>query len=313
MIFYRKFRLFPTAVSACALALAASCGGSKGAGAPDDQILVQAGDSCLLMADVLSKIPSGLAPEDSAAMFHQIVDSWLEAMVLADVAEKNIPDLDRIDRMADLYRRDLIVEAYLALMSSRYDKQIPESRIKAYYEANRSEMILSQPIVKGAYIKLPDTDPNLETLRQNMATLEQDASADRLEKSLRQASQYDYFREEWQDWGVIAERIPYRFFDADAFLKSTKDFETSDGGSTYLLHISEWIPSGETMPYDYARSRIASVLRAEDMSRYRASLIRDIYRDRIKEGWLRPGLYNPVESNSKSVRPDSVRTHQSKN
>ncbi|MDE7401918.1 MAG: peptidyl-prolyl cis-trans isomerase [Muribaculaceae bacterium] len=292
MVIFRKLSI--PVLGAAVMAAASACSNEKNhnPAAEADEVLVVAGDSALTMGHVLAQIPAGLAPEDSAAMFHKIVESWVNGIVLEDIAEKNIPDLERIDKMTENYRRELIVNSYMRVMADRYNRNVPETRIKNYYNAHQEEMVLSQPIIKGAYLKVAESDPDLDKLRGWLADLS-DATADKIEKSLRQASQYLYFRNTWHDWNVISEQIPYRFFDADAFLRSTRDFETSDAGSVYLLHISEYLPSGSEMPYDYARGIIAERLRTEDMAAYRAGLVNKIYSEKIEQGWLVPGLYDP--------------------
>lgn len=89
---------------------------------------------------------------------------------------------------------------------------------------------------------------------------------------------------------MITDQIPYRFYDADAFVRSTRNFETSDAGSVYLLHISEYLPSGSEMPYEFARLKIREILRTADMAAVRERLMSEIYTRQIKEGTLRPGF-----------------------
>lgn len=276
-----------------------SCGHKKVENQQDEDILVSIGDSTLRLSEVVSVIPRGLDVADSVNMFHEIVDKWVENLILADYAEKNIPDLDKIDRMVEDYRNSLIVHRYLQTMTENAASGIPESRIKEYYDAHHSEMILEQPIVKGAFLKVAENDESLDKLRKWMAQFTEQ-SVDNIEKSgLRQASQYEYFRDEWHEWSAISEQIPYRFFDADAFVSSTKNFETSDAGLVYLLHISEFVPSGKEMPYEFARLKISEILRNSDIGEHRESLIHDIYKDRIRSGVLRPGLYDPLSGKMK--------------
>lgn len=290
------------------IVLAFSCTRKEGEKEREDDVLVAVGDSALTLNQVLRQIPTGLDSDDSTRMFHRIVDSWVKDLVLMDVASKNITDMDRIDRMVEAYRNDLIINQYIAAMSDRAASSVPEDKIREYYEANKEEMILEQPIIKGAFLKVPDTDPNLDKLRRWMADFSDEAIDDIEKSGLRQASQYEYFKNQWHEWNVVAEQIPYRFFDADAFVSSTKNFETEEGGSVYLLHISEYIPSGKEMPYEFAKLRIAEILRADNIRSYTERLVSDIYRKSIREGHLKPGLYDPVKGEMR----DSVPTGKSK-
>ena len=308
------FGAFAKTVAACAIVLAgclstAGCGREGKADSRPKDVLVTVGDSSLTMQQVLARIPSGITPEDSAAMFGRIVDRWVRIMVLSDVAERNIPDLARIDEMVENYRNDLIVNTYLQKMDVKGATAVAEDAVEKYYADRKEELVLEAPLIKGIFLKVPENDEMLPQIRQWMASADGDA-VDNLEKQgLRQASQYEYFTERWADWQSVAEQIPYRFFDADAFVTSTRDFETSYGGSVYLLHISDYIESGNPMPYEYARARIVEILRNTQISDYRRNLIRDLLRREVNEGRLKSGLYDPVagrmkESQQKKQKQD---------
>lgn len=295
-----------------ALAVAATaCGrGDKSDEAVPQDILLTVNDSSLTLTDVLREIPTGIAPEDSAEMFRRAVEGWTRRMVLREVAEKNIPDMASIDEMVERYRDNLIVDRYLSMMEERGAKDISEERLKRYYEANEDMMELKQPLIKGIFVKTSSSSPELAGLRRWMASATP-SSVDHIEKhGLRDASQYEYFMDRWMPWNAIAGLIPYRFYDADAFVSSTPDFETEYAGSVYLLKITEFLRSGERAPYEYARTMIRDILRAEDMDRYRRDLLRSIYTEARDNGVLRPGLYDPVKGTLR--RPVSGNTNEKK-
>lgn len=269
----------------------------------ESDILVSVNDSSLYLGHVLSQIPVGISPEDSIEMFHSIVDTWVRNMVLNDIGRNNIPDMSRIDAMVESYRNELIVEQYLTLMGEKAP-QVSDDQIRKYYESHKEELILESPLIKGIFLKVSDKDDFLPALRRWMADSSEE-SIDRIEQhGLKQASQYEYFKDTWHEWQSIADQIPYRFYDADAFVSGDKDFETSYGGSTYMLHISEYLPSGSPMPYEYATQRITEILRNQMLNQYREHLISDIYGNSIRSGVLKPGLYDPVTKKMKSLRSD---------
>lgn len=260
----------------------------------DSEILVSVGDSSLRMADVLLRMPRGLTPEDSTAMFNRIVDGWVRNLVLSEYAQKNIPDLDKIDRLTEAFRNNLIVNSYLNSMIEQGKNDVSEERVRQYFEANRENMVLDEPVIKGAFLKVGESVGDIDHLRAWMSEFSE-SSIDKVEEAgLKYASTYNYFKDEWRPWSSVAEQIPYRFFDADAFVRSTRDFETNDAGSIYLLHISDYLLSGTEMPYEYARDRIREILVKYDLGKRQEKLIADIYRKQIKEGVLRPGIYDPL-------------------
>lgn len=282
------------------MCLGMSCRQQEITTASDDTVVVSLGDSVLYLGEVLQQIPRGLEAQDSLAMFRSITETWLRRQVLVSVAENNIPDMAEIDRLVDNYRTDLILGRYLAVVSERAGN--PDSRqVEKYYRENGDSMLLDEPVVKGIFLKVSENDPKIDRLREWMRKADEDA-VDNLEvNGLRGAIQYEYFQDRWHAWHEVADLVPYRFFDADAFLESTKDFETSYGGSAYIIHIKEYVASGEPMPEDYAKAKISEMIRRSNVASGRNKLITDIYNREVKEGRLRGGLYDPVSGKLRDI------------
>jgi hypothetical protein len=278
-----------------------SCGrNSSSSDASNVDVLLQVNDSVLTLNDVLRQIPSGLTPEDSTLMFQHVVDKWVERMVLRSVAEKNIADIAAIDEMVERYRDNLIVNKYLSMMEERGAKDIPEQRIREYYDGHKDLMKLDEPLIKGIFIKTSAGNEELQKLRKWIASAT-DEDVDNIEKyGLREASQYKYFKDTWTPWHAVAELIPYRFSDADTFLKGNSNFETEYGGSVYMLRITKVMHYGEQTPYEYAKEEIVNMLRTGDMSSYRDNLLKSIYSEAVEDGTIRTGIYDPVNRTYKN-------------
>lgn len=282
-------------------AMFCGCHGGREGGS-EDKLVVQAGDSALMLEDVLMQIPRGLSPEDSVAMFRTLVETWLRRQILTGVAERNLSNMDQIDKMVENYRADLLLTRYLALMDEGSDKNVSDRDITLYYRQHRDSMILEEPLVKGIFLKVPENNSRLSELREWMKDNSERAIDDLESSGLRGAFQYEYFKDRWHPWHEVAELIPYRFFDADAFLESTMDFETSYGGSVYIIHISEYVASGTPMPEDYARDQIREDMRQANILKHRRELISSIYKHEVEEGRLRKGIYDPLTGRISDVK-----------
>lgn len=291
-----------------------SCGnGGKNAGSAGD-VLLEYGDSMLRKSEVVAKIPTGLTPADSSALFRTIVENWVEEMLLAEMAEERIDDIDEIERKVAAYRRQLIVARYLRSIREAGRRRADKESIQEYYNAHSSEMKLETPIVKGIYVKVPANSESLDDIRKWVRSAT-DTSIDNLEKyGLGQALQYDYFKDKWLDWQTIADQIPYRFYDPENFLagltgpgESMEDkhgkkdtagnggyFETEKGGSVYMLHITAWLPAGSEMPYEFATSRIAQTIEERETADYERRLISSLYKRARKEKKLRIISFDPA-------------------
>ena len=67
-------------------------------------ILVTVGNAVLTIDDLRKQLPSGLSEEDSIALSHSYIRSWIDSRLISEIASQNIGDLSEIDRMTEPQR-----------------------------------------------------------------------------------------------------------------------------------------------------------------------------------------------------------------
>lgn len=276
---YKKSTL-PVIAAGALFAIATQSCGSKQEEPAD--VVARLGKQSLTLTEVIANMPGGLAPEDSARFVKAYVNSWVDARLVSDVAVDEV-DMGEIDRMVEEYRNTLVMQEYRRKMFESHAAQIPDDSVKAYYDEHKGEFVLERPMVKGTYLKVPDDAKNLAALRRLYRSDKAD-DADRLEKEvLSSAIHYDYFRDRWVDWEQIETRIPYDFgASADQWLRSNHTLDESLGGFTYLLYVTEVLPSGAPMPLEAARGQIVNRLLNKNRKAYDAQLMQAL-RDKAEE------------------------------
>lgn len=280
-------------VCACALLLAGCSSHTETSTLSDSSdILVTVGDSSLTITAVQALMPRGLSPEDSTAMFNSIVEGWLEQMLLSDLGQRNIVDMERIDRLTADYRKKLIVAEYRRNVRDSHSDNVSQANIDSYFASHKDEMMLDTPVVKGLYVKIPADSERLSDVRRWMMTATPDAIDNLEEYGLRDAIEYSFFDNHWTPWSDIASQIPYRFGDVEDFIKKNPDFETTYRGITYFLHISESLPAGSEMPREIADPLIRERLEALYGDKFEQRIINDIYRKAESDGHLKYGAYH---------------------
>ena len=278
-----------------ALLVFAGCGNQKAVSEDRGDVLLEASGDVLTLSDVVRRIPVGLEETDSAAMFRLIVDNWVKAKVLSGLAERKLPDLEEIDRKVEDYRNRLIVAQYLSEMRSSKEFEVSPDSIRDFYNRYKDNMRIESPLVKGIYMKVSEGLANLNEIKE-LVFCGSDECIDKLEKtSYGDAIQYDYFMNDWVDWQTIADQIPYRFYDPDAFVKSTENFETSYNGSVYLLHISSYLLTGSEPPYEFASVQIRELLERTNMRKFEESLVKSLVSDALGNGELVAVGYDPIK------------------
>lgn len=279
-------------VAGCAffiIAALAACGSDAGSDAQADapDVLVRVGNATLTASELQKAVPAGLAPDDSANYVKVYVKDWIDARLVSEVAAEEI-DMTEIDRLTREYRDRLILLEYRRRLYAAQSDSISEDSIRAYYDAHVKEFRLERPLIKGTYLKVPGDASNLRTLRRLYASNDT-ADIDRLEKEvLKSAIHYDYFRDRWVDWEQVETRIPVDFGAApDAWLARNRKLDTSEGSYTYLLYVSEYLPSGSPMPFDYARNLIVGRLLNAQRQAFDEMVSRQLYERALGSGKLK--------------------------
>lgn len=272
----------------------AGCSGKEEQPENPGDILIELDGEALTLREVETRIPAGISVSDSVAMSRRIIDKWIEDRILCELAEAKLPNIEEIDRKVADYRNRMIATEYLKRVKEERKTKVEDKDVRSFYESHKGELKTEIPLVKGVYVKMP-TGSSHETEIRSLVFEGTEESIDRLEKLMvGDAVQYDYFGNTWVDWQTIADQIPYRFYDADAFIEKNKNFETNYNGSTYLLHISDYIPTGSEQPYEFASRWITSMLEQSQMASYEANLVESLVKKSISEGRLVKVGYDPL-------------------
>lgn len=224
--------------------------------------LVEVSGEFLYKEDLQAALPLNISKDDSVLFAEHYIRNWIEDALLFDKAEGNIPDDDKISKLVENYRRALIMHTYQEeLVNQKLANDISEEEINAYYEKNKELFRLDNPLVKGLFIKVPLSSPDLGNVRVWYRKNNQDV-IEKLEKySLRNAVSYDYFYDRWTSVPDVAAKIPLKVLDTDAnYLDKNRNVEVKDTAFCYFLHIEDFLGKDKQKPLDFARDEIKEIL-----------------------------------------------------
>lgn len=224
--------------------------------------LVEVSGEFLYKEDLQAALPLNISKDDSVLFAEHYIRNWIEDALLFDKAEGNIPDNDKISKLVENYRRALIMHTYQEeLVNQKLANDISEEEINAYYEKNKELFRLDNPLVKGLFIKIPLSSPDLGNVRVWYRKNNQDV-IEKLEKySLRNAVSYDYFYDRWTSVPDVAAKIPLKVLDTDAnYLDKNRNVEVKDTAFCYFLHIEDFLGKDKQKPLDFARDEIKEIL-----------------------------------------------------
>lgn len=283
----RKFIIIAIASGAMATS---GCGENKYSATvadADSDIVAQYRDTVLRMSDVVRMLPPGISSADSATLTQSIIDQWIDGFLIEDLAASQIDDMDRIQRLTEMYRRSLIADSYRRKMRALGVQPVDGKMVREYYRRHLPELKLERPIVKGLFIKLPTSSRYLDDVRAWM----KDGGAtavDELENiGLKETVRFQYFIDKWVDLDAITEKIPSRIGDGDTFVEAITDYETENNGTTYIIHLTDFRHSGNLMPEDYAAPVIEDRIKNSHLADYEKGLIKALRATAIEKEILK--------------------------
>lgn len=157
-------------------------------------VLVRIGDKVLTRGDLEREIPDRLKSKDSALFADNFIKRWVDDQLLYEVASRNIPDKENIDRMVERYRQELVIFEYQKhLLNEKLDKEISEEDMSVYYEKNRDKFKLHSAIIKGLFLKVPENSPQIARLKKWYKSVTPEAVENIEKYGLHNAVIYEYF------------------------------------------------------------------------------------------------------------------------
>lgn len=250
--------------------------------------LVELDGNFLYREDLQHVLPQNLSTDDSLLFAQHYIRNWAEDILLYQQALQNVSNDVEIENLVYNYRKALIVHAYQqALLQERLAKELTEEELRDYYTNNVDAFKAESPLLKGLFIKVPLTAPQISQVRQWYKSGRQDA-VEHLEKySLQHAVKYEYFYDRWVSASEIWSWLPSKESDMDEFLKKNHHVELKDTAFWYFLNISEYIRTGEQEPYEAALPQVKEMLLNRRQVDFMNQVKSDLYREASEDGEIK--------------------------
>lgn len=153
------------------LLLPVSCGFISSA-LYDGEVVAKVGQNKLFLSELEKYIPAGLAPEDSAGLASQYINTWAAEQLYLMVAQEQL-SLEEMDVTQELedYRRSLIKYRYeKRYINDRLDTLVTDDQIAEYYNAHKADYILRGPIMKVRFADLMKDSRHREEIISGLRT-----------------------------------------------------------------------------------------------------------------------------------------------
>jgi hypothetical protein len=256
---YAKFRFF-SAVMLFSLLVLPSC--TKKESKTIEKPLARVYDSYLYHSDLDGVVPAGLKGEDSTKAVSDFVERWIRNRLLLSKAEQNLTEEEKdVQQQIESYRSSLLIYAYQqSYIRQNLDTVVTDNEIATYYKENQPNFILNAPLMKGLFIKVPITAPEIDKVRQWYRSENPENIRNLEGYCFKYAKAYDHFNDEWIRVGEVLPMIPTAEGSYEQTLLSRHSVETRDKEFQYFLYAKEIIRAGTVSPLETVKKDIHSII-----------------------------------------------------
>ena len=252
--------------------------------------VLEAGGRFLYLDELEAVIPPNASPEDSALVAANFIKKWVTDVLLYEKAQGNISsaEMKEINKTVDEYRKTLILYQYtLNLLQQQLNTNFSESELRDFYNKYSAEFILTEPVIKGLFIKVQKGARNLDNLREWLRAYSKNNTKplQNIEKYCAQnATSYEYFDDNWLAFAAIAKKMPIAVSKQNEFLTNNRIVEVEDSLAFYFLRIHNFLPAGGTEPFELVKEKIRESLITQKRIEFLQQFEDNLYKNAVKKG-----------------------------
>lgn len=225
------------------------------------------------------------ADVDSTAFMQGYIERWAIDALFYQKAKENVPSTAEIDRMVESYRTSLIQNLYQdRLITQQLIPGITDAEVQRFYEKERALFELTEPYIKGFYVRLPAKAPKVRDVRNRCLRKGQE-DLEELEK-LCSENEYDYqfFVEEWMPFADLAHKLPLTETQLMERLTRKSTIEFKEGQFTYFVCADSILKRNDTKPIEMVAGEIRELLLNSKKAKFIKQVKRSLYEEALSSG-----------------------------
>ncbi|MDR0661401.1 MAG: hypothetical protein LBG19_11585 [Prevotellaceae bacterium] len=251
----------------------------------DDRIIVaETGGKILYDSDIPDIFPEGTSYEDSIRLLETYANGWTRKQLILSEAEVSLSESKKdIAYQLEDYRTSLLIYRYEQEYVNRHlDTLITQEEVQTFYDENKENLKLLNPLAKAVFIKIPTSSPHLKEIKELYRSKDEVNVRDLADLCIQVADKYDSFNDQWVDFSVITKLLPQSSQIYESLMEKQKYIEDKDDIYTYLVNVRGYISRGGYAPIDYEHKVIKSIILNTRRQKLLSELEQRIYEDAIK-------------------------------
>ncbi len=264
------------------MVLASAC--SNSGESVDEEPLVRINEKILTKGMVYSAIPNSLSQDDSTIFAQDYINRWIRSELLISKAELNLTPKEKdVAQLLEEYRRSLLIHQYQQkLLEQKYSPLITGTEIKNYYTDMEDNFKLSQPILKGVFVIVPKSAPNINDLKELYRSDDSEDLVKLEAYCFQNAKKYEVFLDHWLVFDDINKWLPEPIDRTERFVKNNSYYHTTDSLYQYFLSVKEYKLSSEVAPLEFVEGKIKAILLNKKRLEFIKQLENDLYEEALK-------------------------------
>ena len=222
---------------------------------------------------------------DSVAFMKNYIERWAIDVLFHQKAKENVVATDEIDRMVENYRVSLVQNLYQdRLITQQLLPTISDAEVRDFYDKEQGLFELSEPYIKGFYVKLPDRAPKLRNVRNWCIRKGQD-DLEELEKlCLENGYEYQFFIEDWMPFVDLVRKTPLTEQQLMDRLLKKSTIEFKDEKCTYFVCADSILKRNDLKPIEMVSGEIKELLLNSKKANFIKFVKRSLYEEALQNG-----------------------------
>lgn len=222
---------------------------------------------------------------DSASFVQDYVQRWAVDVLFHEKAKENVASTAEIDRMVEKYRESLIQNLYQdRLITQQLVPTITAEEVREFYEKELSLFELTEPYVKGFYVKLPYKNSKIRDVRNRCLRRGQDDLEELERLCSENGYEYQFFMEEWLPFVDLAHKTPLTEQQLMDRLLRKEIIEFTEGKFTYFVCADSILKRNDIKPIEMVSDEIKELLINSKKARFIKQMKRSLYEEALKSG-----------------------------
>lgn len=237
------------------LVAASSCKKNDESFQKDSTIVAMVNNRKLYMSELDNIIHPAISQKDSTALANSYIDQWVRDQLLMQEASKFFSTDFEIEKLVDDYREKLIKFNFEEkIIAERFDTLVTDNELSGFYEKNKEQFVLNQPLFRCYYAKVPDTAKKIDNFyrswrKNDTEVMDEYLSKNSIERALDEKRWYTWPQiENWSDQFSLSSA------------KSAVDQHISDGDFEYFLKVLEYRAEKEISPLPFIKDQLVQMI-----------------------------------------------------